>query len=228
MRRRPGRGSPGARRSRDAARASTTRASPSEVFAAAREARAAHFGDGVFLYGFVYFSTYCRNECAFCYYRADNALSPRYRKTAGRGRRHLRGSCRVGCRPPRPDDGRGPAHPRRAGLPGAARPGLGGARRDRPAGHGVAGRAARRGAARPARRRGRLLRPVPGDAHAGALRAAARRAGVRGARRGAPRRAPRRACSSRTASSPASATPPPTGRARSRRCATRAGRRCAR
>jgi methylornithine synthase len=53
-----------------------------EVFAAAREARAARFGDGVFLYGFVYFSTYCRNECAFCYYRADNELSPRYRKTA--------------------------------------------------------------------------------------------------------------------------------------------------
>ena len=53
-----------------------------EVFVAAREARARHFGDGVFLYGFVYFSTYCRNECAFCYYRADNALSPRYRKTA--------------------------------------------------------------------------------------------------------------------------------------------------
>ncbi len=53
-----------------------------EVFAAAREARAAHFGAGVFLYGFVYFSTYCRNQCAFCYYRADNELSPRYRKTA--------------------------------------------------------------------------------------------------------------------------------------------------
>ncbi len=52
-----------------------------EVFAAAREARARHFGDGVFLYGFVYFSTYCRNECAFCYYRADNAVSPRYRKS---------------------------------------------------------------------------------------------------------------------------------------------------
>lgn len=52
-----------------------------EVFAAAREARARHFGDGVFLYGFVYFSTYCRNECAFCYYRADNPVSPRYRKS---------------------------------------------------------------------------------------------------------------------------------------------------
>jgi len=52
-----------------------------EVFAAARRARAAHFGDGVFLYGFVYFSTYCRNACAFCYYRAGNPMSPRYRKT---------------------------------------------------------------------------------------------------------------------------------------------------
>jgi methylornithine synthase len=51
------------------------------VFAAARELRARHSGDAVFLYGFVYFSTYCRNECAFCYYRADNELSPRYRKT---------------------------------------------------------------------------------------------------------------------------------------------------
>ena len=51
------------------------------VFAAAREARALHSGDAVFLYGFVYFSTYCRNECAFCFYRADNDESPRYRKT---------------------------------------------------------------------------------------------------------------------------------------------------
>jgi methylornithine synthase len=52
------------------------------VFAAAREVRARHSGDAVFLYGFVYFSTYCRNECAFCFYRADNDESPRYRKTA--------------------------------------------------------------------------------------------------------------------------------------------------
>ncbi len=52
------------------------------VFAAAREMRARQSGDAVFLYGFVYFSTYCRNECAFCFYRADNAESPRYRKSA--------------------------------------------------------------------------------------------------------------------------------------------------
>ncbi len=51
-----------------------------EVFAAAREVRARHGGDTVFLYGFVYFSTYCRNECAFCFYRAGNPESPRYRK----------------------------------------------------------------------------------------------------------------------------------------------------
>ena len=48
-----------------------------------------HSGDAVFLYGFVYFSTYCRNECAFCFYRADNDESPRYRKTDRRGGRHL-------------------------------------------------------------------------------------------------------------------------------------------
>ena len=51
------------------------------VFAAAREARARRFGVAVFLYGFVYFSTYCRNECAFCFYRVDNDESPRYRKS---------------------------------------------------------------------------------------------------------------------------------------------------
>jgi methylornithine synthase len=51
------------------------------VFAAARDARRRVFGSTVFLYGFVYFSTYCRNECAFCFYRADNPESPRYRKT---------------------------------------------------------------------------------------------------------------------------------------------------
>ncbi len=51
------------------------------VFAAARELRARHFGDAVFLYGFVYFSTYCRNHCAFCLYRRGNLESPRYRKT---------------------------------------------------------------------------------------------------------------------------------------------------
>lgn len=51
-----------------------------ELFSAAREVRDRQFGNKVFTYGFVYFSTYCRNNCAFCYYRKTNDL-PRYRKT---------------------------------------------------------------------------------------------------------------------------------------------------
>ena len=51
------------------------------LFAAARELRHRHFGDAVFLYGFVYFSTYCRNHCTFCLYRDGNTASPRYRKS---------------------------------------------------------------------------------------------------------------------------------------------------
>jgi methylornithine synthase len=51
------------------------------LFAAARALRQRHFGDGVFTYGFVYFSTYCRNRCTFCFYRSGNRESPRYRKT---------------------------------------------------------------------------------------------------------------------------------------------------
>lgn len=51
------------------------------VYAAAREARSRFWGDTVFLYGFVYFSTYCRNGCTFCLYRAGNTASPRYRKS---------------------------------------------------------------------------------------------------------------------------------------------------
>ena len=42
------------------------------LFSAAREVREKYFGNKVFLYGFLYFSTYCRNNCSFCYYRRDN------------------------------------------------------------------------------------------------------------------------------------------------------------
>ncbi len=51
-----------------------------ELFSAARRVRDQNFGNHVYIYGFVYFSTYCRNNCAFCYYRRSNDLS-RYRKT---------------------------------------------------------------------------------------------------------------------------------------------------
>jgi methylornithine synthase len=53
----------------------------SEIFAAARAMRERFFGNKVFLYGFVYFSTYCKNNCTFCYYRKDNSRLPRYRKS---------------------------------------------------------------------------------------------------------------------------------------------------
>lgn len=52
------------------------------LFSGARTMRRAHFGDKVFLYGFVYFSTWCRNACSFCYYRSSNDEPPRYRRSA--------------------------------------------------------------------------------------------------------------------------------------------------
>lgn len=52
-----------------------------ELCVAARELRRRNFGDKVFLYGFVYFSTWCRNSCAFCYFRQQNDQPPRYRKS---------------------------------------------------------------------------------------------------------------------------------------------------
>ena len=53
------------------------------VFGAAREARRRAFGDKVFLYGFLYLSTHCRNDCAFCQYRRSNTELERYRKPFG-------------------------------------------------------------------------------------------------------------------------------------------------
>lgn len=50
-----------------------------ELFRKAREARALHFGDDVFAYGFDYFSTHCENLCTFCQYRAGNPGALRYR-----------------------------------------------------------------------------------------------------------------------------------------------------
>lgn len=52
-----------------------------KVFETARFLRTRYFKDKVFIYGFVYFSTYCRNECAFCLYRKSNKSLTRYRKT---------------------------------------------------------------------------------------------------------------------------------------------------
>ncbi len=57
-------------------------ASIQRVMSTARQVRSLHFGDHLFLYGFIYLSTYCRNHCTFCFYRKTNKQSPRYRKSA--------------------------------------------------------------------------------------------------------------------------------------------------
>lgn len=53
-----------------------------KLYKAARETREKYFGDKLFVYGFVYFSTYCKNNCTFCYYRKSNDLCDRYRKNS--------------------------------------------------------------------------------------------------------------------------------------------------
>ena len=61
-----------------------TLSNPEEInllFKAAQAVRCRYFGNKVFLYGFLYFSTHCRNECRFCQYRQSNKMLPRYRKT---------------------------------------------------------------------------------------------------------------------------------------------------
>ena len=50
------------------------------VISTAQKVRSQYFGNKLFMYGFIYLSTYCRNHCAFCFYRKTNKQSPRYRK----------------------------------------------------------------------------------------------------------------------------------------------------
>ncbi|MGB9927448.1 MAG: methylornithine synthase PylB [Methanosarcina sp.] len=49
-----------------------------KLYNAARAVRNHYFGNRVFLNCFIYFSTYCKNQCAFCYYNCKNEIS-RYR-----------------------------------------------------------------------------------------------------------------------------------------------------
>jgi methylornithine synthase len=51
------------------------------LFHMARLLRRKYFQDKILLYGFLYISTYCRNNCNFCFYRVSNSASPRYRKS---------------------------------------------------------------------------------------------------------------------------------------------------
>lgn len=52
------------------------------LFQKARRERHRYFGDKIFLYGFLYIGTYCRNNCNFCFYRSSNTNLERYRKDA--------------------------------------------------------------------------------------------------------------------------------------------------
>jgi len=52
-----------------------------QLFFAARQVRKQYFGNQIFLYGFLYFSTHCQNNCNFCKYRRSNTALVRYRKT---------------------------------------------------------------------------------------------------------------------------------------------------
>ena len=51
-----------------------------KLFAAAKSLRRKYFGNKIFTYGFIYASTYCRNDCSFCFFRRSNSDSQRYRK----------------------------------------------------------------------------------------------------------------------------------------------------
>jgi len=50
------------------------------IYQKAREMRERYFQNKIYLYGFIYFSTYCRNNCTFCLYRKGNHDLERYRK----------------------------------------------------------------------------------------------------------------------------------------------------
>ncbi len=50
------------------------------LFLTARTLRKRAYGNRIGLYGFVYFSTHCRNDCSFCLYRRSNLRHERYRK----------------------------------------------------------------------------------------------------------------------------------------------------
>ena len=51
-----------------------------KLFETAKSLRRKYFGNKIFTYGFIYASTYCRNDCSFCFFRRSNSDSQRYRK----------------------------------------------------------------------------------------------------------------------------------------------------
>ena len=61
-----------------------------KLYYAARKVRNHYFGNRVFLNCFIYFSTYCKNQCAFCYYNCKNEIN-RYRLT----REEIKETCKA-------------------------------------------------------------------------------------------------------------------------------------
>jgi methylornithine synthase len=59
-----------------------------KMYFAASKVREHFFSKNIYMYSFVYFSTYCKNKCTFCYYNAANNIH-RYRLTP----EELRGMC---------------------------------------------------------------------------------------------------------------------------------------
>jgi methylornithine synthase len=51
-----------------------------KLFATAKSLRLKYFENKIFTYGFIYASTYCRNDCRFCFFRRSNSDIQRYRK----------------------------------------------------------------------------------------------------------------------------------------------------
>lgn len=52
-----------------------------ELYSQACKVRDSFWGNKIFVYGFLYLSTFCKNNCAFCQYRSSNKNEERYRKT---------------------------------------------------------------------------------------------------------------------------------------------------
>jgi methylornithine synthase len=58
----------------------TDKKSLQKMYFAASKVREHFFSKNIYMYSFVYFSTYCKNKCTFCYYNAANKID-RYRLT---------------------------------------------------------------------------------------------------------------------------------------------------
>ena len=218
---RPGRRGAHDRRDRDACSPIDDPAAAAPLYAAAAELRRRHFGDAVFLYGFVYFSTWCRNDCTFCLYRRGQRESPRYRKSLDEVVAISVGLAASGVHLIDLTMGEDPlyfAHGEFDALVELVERRQGG---HRAAGHGVARRGAAPTCSPPCAGVGAEWYACYQEIHdREALRAAAHRPGLRRARARRAPTPPPWACSSRTACCWAWARPSPSARSPWPPCAT--------